>query len=195
MHACKHDPVRQNCCFLPKLQCIWPELTWLSMPPFFLLSFLWQACAKCTEDRHMDCLSRMCTASVRSIGDTNSPNITNYSRRCSKLRQEDIEKETEWKKWGESKHSDSLLVEITTAEVMAVRNVSDANFWAAAAPFFNCRDVTPVICLVRDFMAQVAALNPGDSQKDCLSWKIKIMAAIMANIWSRRMWCNQRISC
>ena len=95
----------------------------------FFLSFLWQACAKCTEDRHMDCLSRMCTASVRSIGDTNSPNITNYSRRCSKFRQEDIEKRPSGRnEENPNTVTGSLLVEITTAEVMAVRNVSDANF-------------------------------------------------------------------
>lgn len=130
----------------------------------------------------------MCTASVRSIGGTSSPNITNYSRRCSKLRQEDIEKRPSGRnEENPNTVTGSLLIEIATAEVMAVRNVSDANFSAAAAPCFNCRDVIPVIWLVRDLMAQAAVLNPGDSQKDRLSWKIKIMAAIMANIWSRRM--------
>ena len=92
----------------------------------FLLSFLWQACAKCTEDRHMDCLSRMCTASVRSIGDTSSPNITNYSRCCSKLRQE--KRPSGRNEENPNIVTGSLLIEITTAEVMAVRNVSDANF-------------------------------------------------------------------
>ena len=55
-------------------------------------SFLWQACVKCTEDQRMDCLSRMFTASVRSIGDTSNPSTTSYSGSFFKFVPEDVEK-------------------------------------------------------------------------------------------------------
>ena len=47
---------------------------------------------KCTEDRRMDCPSQMCTASVRSTGDTSSPSTTSYSGSFFKFVPEDVEK-------------------------------------------------------------------------------------------------------